>query len=114
MDGQGHGPKIDEKHAPLIRKQIGRQVKPSPEGRLHVPKQQCPGELPRRAAVEITCDIRTNGQTMSSSTPVTSTFEAVPVLDAHRFDEAALSAYMERHVEGYTPPLGVQQFQGGS
>jgi len=50
---------------------------------------------------------------MTNATPVTSTFEAVPVLDAHRFDEAALNAYMERHVEGYTPPLGVQQFQGG-
>jgi aminoglycoside phosphotransferase (APT) family kinase protein len=50
---------------------------------------------------------------MTTATPVTSTFEAVPVLAAHRFDEAALARFMERHVEGFAPPLAVQQFQGG-
>ena len=50
---------------------------------------------------------------MSKSVPVTSTFEAVPVLAAHRFDEAALGRFMARHVEGYRPPLEVRQFQGG-
>jgi aminoglycoside phosphotransferase (APT) family kinase protein len=50
---------------------------------------------------------------MTQATPVTSTFEAVPVLAAHRFDEAALARFMARHVEGFAPPLQVQQFQGG-
>lgn len=50
---------------------------------------------------------------MSDSTPTTSTFEAVPVLDAHRFDEAALACFMAEHVEGFAPPLEVRQFQGG-
>jgi aminoglycoside phosphotransferase (APT) family kinase protein len=56
--------------------------------------------------------------TPSDTTPAaapatTATDETVPVLDAHRFDEAALARFMEANVEGYTPPLDVSQFQGG-
>ena len=36
------------------------------------------------------------------------------VVPAHRFDEAKLAAWMAAHVEGYVPPLRVQQFQGGA
>ncbi|WP_413083987.1 phosphotransferase family protein [Thermaurantiacus sp.] len=35
------------------------------------------------------------------------------VRDAHRFDEAALDAWMRAHVEGYRGPLTVRQFRGG-
>ena len=51
--------------------------------------------------------------TAANTAPTTATDEAVPVLDAHRFDEAALSAFMQAHVEGFEPPLSVSQFQGG-
>lgn len=33
--------------------------------------------------------------------------------DAHKFDEAALDAYMREHVEGYEGPLTVHEFKGG-
>jgi aminoglycoside phosphotransferase (APT) family kinase protein len=36
-----------------------------------------------------------------------------PVDDRHRFDEAALAAWMEAHVAGYAGPLEVRQFKGG-
>jgi aminoglycoside phosphotransferase (APT) family kinase protein len=36
-----------------------------------------------------------------------------PVADTHRFDEAALAAWMADHVEGYRGPLEVRQFKGG-
>ena len=36
-----------------------------------------------------------------------------PVEETHRFDEAALAAWMEAHVEGYRGPLEVRQFKGG-
>jgi aminoglycoside phosphotransferase (APT) family kinase protein len=36
-----------------------------------------------------------------------------PVAEAHRFDEAALAAYMARHVEAFRGPLAVEQFKGG-
>lgn len=35
------------------------------------------------------------------------------VREQHRFDEAALAAWMEAHVEGYAGPLTVEQFKGG-
>ena len=35
------------------------------------------------------------------------------VREAHRFDEAALDAYLRGHVEGYKGPLSVEQFKGG-
>lgn len=35
------------------------------------------------------------------------------VRDAYRFDEAALTRWMEAHVEGYAGPLTVEQFNGG-
>ncbi len=35
------------------------------------------------------------------------------VADQHRFDEAALAAYMETHVEGFEGPLEVNEFKGG-
>ena len=36
-----------------------------------------------------------------------------PVREAHRFDEAALAAYLEANVAGYAGPLTVRQFEGG-
>jgi len=42
--------------------------------------------------------------------PVTGTIE---VREAHRFDVAAFERYMARHVEGFTGPLAVRQFEGG-
>lgn len=35
------------------------------------------------------------------------------VAESHRFDEAALAAWMEANVEGYAGPLDVRQFKGG-
>ena len=35
------------------------------------------------------------------------------VREQHRFDEAALAAWMAAHVEGYKGPLQVEQFRGG-
>lgn len=43
-----------------------------------------------------------------SSQPVTT-----PVRKAHRFDEAALEAYLSRHLEGFRPPLSIVQYEGG-
>ena len=37
----------------------------------------------------------------------------IPVRDAHRFNESALSEYLQNKMEGYTGPLAVQQFEGG-
>jgi aminoglycoside phosphotransferase (APT) family kinase protein len=37
----------------------------------------------------------------------------IPVRDTHRFDEAALACWLERHVEGYRGPLRIRQFEGG-
>ena len=35
------------------------------------------------------------------------------VVESHKFDEAALAAWMEANVEGYSGPLEVRQFKGG-
>jgi aminoglycoside phosphotransferase (APT) family kinase protein len=35
------------------------------------------------------------------------------VREAHRFDAAALAAWMEANVDGFAPPLVVEQFKGG-
>lgn len=50
---------------------------------------------------------------MNTPVPTTATDESVPVLDAHRFDEDALTRFMSIHVDGFSPPLEVTQFQGG-
>lgn len=50
---------------------------------------------------------------MNTPVPTTATDESVPVLDAHRFDEDALTRFMSDHVDGFAPPLTVTQFQGG-
>ena len=39
--------------------------------------------------------------------------EITAVRDAHRFDEAALAAYLENNVEDFAGPLTVKQFEGG-
>ncbi|MED5347849.1 MAG: phosphotransferase family protein, partial [Pseudomonadota bacterium] len=39
--------------------------------------------------------------------------ELTPVREAHKFNEAALSQYMSAHVDGFSGPLTVQQFEGG-
>ena len=36
-----------------------------------------------------------------------------PVREAHRFDEAALAAWMAKAIPGFTGPLTVEQFKGG-
>ena len=36
-----------------------------------------------------------------------------PVRDAHRFDERALEAYLERHLDGFRSPCRTRQFEGG-
>jgi aminoglycoside phosphotransferase (APT) family kinase protein len=41
------------------------------------------------------------------------TTDTVPVLAQHRFDEASLERYLLEHIEGFTPPLRVEQTQGG-
>ena len=41
------------------------------------------------------------------------TTDTVPVLDQHRFDEAALTRWLALHVEGFRAPVRVSQFQGG-
>ena len=37
----------------------------------------------------------------------------MPVAERHRFDVDALERYLQRHVEGYTGPLEVEQFSRG-
>lgn len=39
--------------------------------------------------------------------------EITAVRDAHRFDEAALEAYLQEHVEDFEGPVTVKQFEGG-
>ena len=39
--------------------------------------------------------------------------EIIDVRDAHRFDEARLEAYLAEHIEGFTPPMTVRQFDRG-
>ena len=39
--------------------------------------------------------------------------ELVPVRAAHRFDETALRRYLADHLEGFSGPLDVVQFEGG-
>ncbi len=41
------------------------------------------------------------------------TVTLIPVRKAHRFDEAALTKYMTKHVEGFAGELEVRQFEGG-
>lgn len=42
-----------------------------------------------------------------------SNVELTSVREAHRFDEEALARYLSSHVEGFTGPLKVEQFEGG-
>jgi len=37
----------------------------------------------------------------------------VPILERHRFDQTALTRWMQENVEGFVGPLTVQQFKGG-
>jgi aminoglycoside phosphotransferase (APT) family kinase protein len=39
--------------------------------------------------------------------------ELTDVREAHRFDEASLTRYLEEHLEGFRGPLTVRQFEGG-
>ena len=39
--------------------------------------------------------------------------DTIDVLDTHRLDVASLTAYLERHVAGFEPPVTVRQFRGG-
>ena len=44
---------------------------------------------------------------------MSSDVELTDVRSGHEFDQGALSAYLEAHVEGFEGPLKVQQFEGG-
>lgn len=48
-----------------------------------------------------------------SKAAIAMTDSAAPVMAEHRFDEAALSRYMEKHVDGYRGPFEVGQCMGG-
>lgn len=50
---------------------------------------------------------------MTTVATVSLTSEVVPVLDQHRFDEAGLARYMREQIDDFTPPLQVEQIQGG-
>lgn len=50
---------------------------------------------------------------MPAEAAVSATTEAVPVLPQHRFPESGLERFMRERVEGFVPPLKVEQFQGG-
>ncbi len=50
---------------------------------------------------------------MSEIAAITPTDQVMGVLDAHRFDEAALARYMTDNVDGFTPPISTGQFHGG-
>jgi aminoglycoside phosphotransferase (APT) family kinase protein len=39
--------------------------------------------------------------------------QLIPVREAHRFDETALAVYLEAHLDGFSRPLSVMQFEGG-
>ena len=39
--------------------------------------------------------------------------QTVPVKQAHRFDENRLGSYLAEHMQGFTGPLAVRQFEGG-
>ncbi len=39
--------------------------------------------------------------------------QVIEVREQHRFDEAALQAYLSGHLPEVTPPIGIRQFQGG-
>ena len=39
--------------------------------------------------------------------------ELTPVREAHKFDEAALTAFLETNLEGYRGPATIRQFEGG-
>lgn len=45
--------------------------------------------------------------------PVSDTREAVPVLEQHRFDAAALERFLREKIPGLEPPLSARQFEGG-
>jgi len=36
-----------------------------------------------------------------------------PVQERHRFDNDALAAYLEKHIDGFKGPLAIEQFKGG-
>lgn len=50
---------------------------------------------------------------MNEIAAITPTDQVMGVLDAHRFDAAALARYMADHVDGFTPPVTAGQFHGG-
>lgn len=56
---------------------------------------------------------RMSGHCNSGADRSDSETRVIPVLETHRFDEAALDRYLRRHVDGFEGPLKVRQFQGG-
>lgn len=39
--------------------------------------------------------------------------DVIPVREAHKFDEGKFVAYLKEHVDGFTGPLTINQFEGG-
>lgn len=56
---------------------------------------------------------RRKGQDMTDANPTDLFSGTKEVAESHKFDEAKLAAWMEKHVEGYKGPLTVRQFKGG-
>ena len=48
-----------------------------------------------------------------SAPPQAGVPELVPVLPAHRFEEAALTRYLRTTLDGFDGPVQIRQFQGG-
>jgi len=56
----------------------------------------------------------TQSTTQSTTNSAQDTFSGTaPVNERHRFDAAALAAYLEKQVEGFKGPIEVEQFKGG-
>src|SRR6201999_3361532 len=72
-----------------------------------------PGQGPRRL-----CHRNAEAAVLGAETQVVAEASGDPSLggiaQAHRFDEAALDAYLQTHIEGFGQGLEIKQFQGGA
>jgi aminoglycoside phosphotransferase (APT) family kinase protein len=69
--------------------------------------------LPRRNADDIEPEKTGRKNDMANAEIKVDADGTVPVYEQHRFDEKALEAYLEKHVEGFEGSLKVRQFEGG-
>ncbi len=54
------------------------------------------------------CSLQSRDSARMEAQPTT-----IPVREAHRFDERALVAYLERHLPAFRAPCSIRQFEGG-